>query len=151
MRFPPYGKEILAMRTRGQHPDRVVVAFSKQWKRSEDFPFIFVPASDYEKGNYDFSILAGLYVEFVMPYFMGDQCYDLVAEIGSFASIVSINWVGNNGKWCDELLSVFLYDPCLPSHWRGGWSDQLDLDYNRRFETLCSFYESSQEVDLNHG
>lgn len=153
MPFPPYGKKIYQLRLRGEHPDNVTVIFAAKWVRYDDRPFIYMPAGDYKKGAYDFSLLAGLIVNIWFVDWPGDDGYLLVSEIGVFASCVVVHFIKQDcseyvGKapakipisaWHDLHLPEFLRDHSSSNGWLGNWSDQLNLDYDRRKDREFEF------------
>lgn len=148
MKLPPYGKALRQMRDLGQHPNWVLVGYMDNWCRPEQFsyPVINIPKQDYEKGVYDFSILAGLAVYVSSDSFNEDVLFDLLIEVATHASLVRVFFPFQKSEHlADREFSDLLWCYRKPNSelgrfdWPRGWSDQLNFDYVRRRDALLAF------------
>lgn len=89
---PPYSKRIHEMRRRGVHPDLALVIYDAEWKwepNPDAVPMIFIPATNYAPDQYDFSCLAGLWVDLVLVA-VNDSAIKLAIAIGKVANKVDV-------------------------------------------------------------
>lgn len=122
---PPYGKELLSARDRGECPDRVFVVYGKNcWRsRPEGGHSICVPA-DYSPAMYDWECVAGLPVELL--WLDGDSATELVKELAAITAPIYVRLP--SGRTMSPI--EFLYRV---------WSHEEETDYLERW---YSFYQA---------
>lgn len=118
----------------------VYVFFTRKWIAENNglgHPSIMIPPADYLPGKYDFSFLAGLGVHLVVDTVSDSPFLTLGMEIAQYAAPVRVHLVRDkytSSRDFDYLLmGARRREPESGKQiWPRGWSDQLQLDYERR-------------------
>jgi hypothetical protein len=145
--IPAYGRELIALRDRGAHPDLVVICYASRFavQRAREFaarldaPHPLIATDDQVRfGSIGWWLLRGLGAAVLnaegarahVPTFSR-----LVADVAREAAPVLVFHDQHGGHWgsdASEFLWCQRFTAHAPDGWPAGWSDELDQGYLAR-------------------
>lgn len=148
LKLPAYGKQLLLDRRAGKHPLTVTLVYGDRWYEGKN-PKICIKPEDYQPGQYDFRVVAGVQVIVIDQLVGASECdekprpptfgkfYDLLSELAAADGWLYIEWPKTAGWPAIEATQL-----ARNARWRTGdgsaeqwprwWNDELEARQQRR-------------------
>lgn len=126
LKLPAYGRQLLALRESGNHPESISILYGSEWSARANLraPVLCVDES-FEPGVYDWTLV--VFVPVSIHLLSNKNCFDLVAEIALIAAPVTV--VSASGLIATA--PGFLYH--RKNSWRSSlWGAEQDAAYEKR-------------------